>query len=64
MQFFKKLLAYSVWVFLYITSLKFIWETVFNSFSIAINSLLSEIKGRFLLIIFGCLVFPLSITEE
>lgn len=64
MQFFKKLLAYSVWVFLYITSLKFIWETAFNSFSIAINSLLSEIKGRFLLIIFGCLVFPFSITEE
>ena len=64
MQFFKKLLAYSVWVFLYLTSLKFIWETVFNSFSIAINSLLSEIKGRFLLIIFGCLVFPFSITEE
>ena len=64
MQFFKKLLAYSVWVFLYITSLKFIWETVFNSFSIAINSLLIELKGRFLLIIFGCLVFPFSVTEE
>ena len=64
MQFFKKLLAYSVWVFLYITSLKFSWETVFNYFSIAINSLLSEIKRRFLLIIFGCLVFPFSVTEE
>ena len=64
MKFFKKLLAYSVWVFLYITSLKFTWETVFNYFSIAINSLLSEIKRRFLLIIFGCLVLPFSVTEE